>query len=186
MTIKDIVRTAAVLLDRTDIKDYLDGNFDGVAEETTQSLTTLTELANLVISELAESYIPAVKSEEVFASNNRIYYSTLSEKPLKILKVKDGFDNPIRFSYSPEYILTDRQNVIVEYEYLPTAKSLEDDICYSEREVSPRIIAYGLAAEYSIVMGEFNQAVTWHKRYTDGIATICLPENKNLKARSFV
>ncbi len=186
MTIREIIRTASVLLDRTDVVNYLDESISDPSNETLQAIDTLKELANLVIKELAESYIPAVKVEDVTLSDNRLYYSALSATPLKILKVRNKSGEEIGFGYTPEYIIVDRSVVTVEYEYLPEYYALDDQTCYSEKDVSTRIIAYGLVAEYSIVMGEFNHAVSWHKRYTDGVAGICLPQNKNLRMRSFL
>ncbi len=186
MTIKDVVKIASVFLNRNDIKEYLDGQNGDVLEQTESDLSILVDLANVVINELACSYVSARKSEDVLPKNGRVYYKDLSESPLKILSVKDKNGVEISYGYSYEYISVKNIPLVIEYEFSPKSKGLEEDVCYLENQVPARVIAYGLTAEYSIVMGEFNQAVTWHKRYTDSIAQICLPQNKKIKTRGWL
>ena len=75
------------------------------------------------------------------------------------------------------------QKVLVEYEYAPDKVGLDDEICYMEKDVPVRVIAYGVAAEYCITEGDFDQAVMWHKRYTDAISDICVPKNTRAAKR---
>lgn len=186
MTIKDVVKLAAIFLNRKDINEYLDGQIDTPLEQTKNDVNTLANLANVVVNELACSYVPAKKSEDVLPNDERVCYKDLSERPLKILRVLDRKGVEQTYSYSYEFIRVKNIPLTIEYEYSPREKELDEEICYQEKDVPARVIAYGLVAEFSIVMGEFNQAVTWHKRYTDSIADICLPKNKNVKIRSWL
>ena len=50
--------------------------------------------------------------------------------------------------------------------------------------ITPRVLAYGVAAEYCITEG-IDEAVTWDKRYKDGIAA-AKRSPKSIKSRRFL
>ena len=77
------------------------------------------------------------------------------------------------------------ENLVVEYQYSPTNYALEDEIGYTEKDISSRVIAYGVASEVCIIEGEFEQAVMHHKRYVDEIALLTMPKNAMIKQRSW-
>ena len=185
MTIRKIASMVATFIGWRELKNYIDTDEGYYGECVEKAKQTLTELTNVVINELACSYIPALTVEDVTSVNGRVYYNTLSKTPLKVIKVCDKFGNELAFSSSPEYITVGSLAVTVEYEYAPEAVGFNDNICYMEKDVPARVIAYGVTAEYCIVDGDFDQAVMWHKRYTDAVADICLPKNATVKRRSW-
>jgi hypothetical protein len=187
MTVKEVLKTTAMLLGREDVSEYLDGTNENIGEDTLSSVNVLVGLINLVISELSNSYIPLVKAETVSVSGGKIYFSDLSETALKIQKVFVGADKEINFSYHPEYIAVDGQTEVrVQYEYMPSNRGLDDEVGYSERQVARRVLAYGTAAEFCITEGSFDKAVMWHERYVEELKSICLPINSKIKTRSWV
>lgn len=183
MTIREIIGTVATFTGRKDLKTVIETGEGYYGESVSYAAEKLTELANLVIDELACSYIPAVTAEDLKSTGGRIYYKDFTKTPLKVLKVSDLQGNRLDFSYSPEYITVNVQSAAVEYEFLPEAYKIDDEICYSEKDVPKRVLAYGVTAEFCITEGDFDEAVTWHKRYIDALSDICLPKNKNVKAR---
>lgn len=183
MTIKEILKTVATVTSRKDLKEYLENGEGEISENTQETVNSLIELTNLVINELACSYIPSVTLEEVTPKAGRIYFKDLSKTPLKVLRVVDTAGSNLSFKIFPEFITVDMQKVLVEYEYAPDKVGLDDEICYMEKDVPVRVIAYGVAAEYCITEGDFDQAVMWHKRYTDAISDICVPKNTRAAKR---
>lgn len=184
MTVKEIIKTSATLLGREEVVKYIDGG-QGDAD-TLSKVNVLTRLINLVINELAGSFIPMIKSEEISVLNDKIYYKDLSENLLNIVSVTDMHGNEISYEKKHEYIAVNLKNAIVEYEYLPANYGLEDSVGYEENQVSSRVLAYGLAAEFCITEGAFDEAVMWHKRYADGIERLCIPSSRSIKGRCFI
>ena len=92
----------------------------------------------------------------------------------------------IDFSLDGSYLLTNAYKCVVEYEYAPKNYGLDDDIGYTEQDISLSALAYGVTAEYCITQGLFEQAVMHHKRFVDNVAEICLPKNKKIKSRSWL
>lgn len=67
-----------------------------------------------------------------------------------------------------------------EYPETPVASSIED----AEAKffgISPRVLAYGIAAEYCIIEG-LDEAETWDGRYKSGLSLAARPKIK-IKAR---
>jgi len=186
MNIKEILKITAVLLNRENVIGYLNGNVNSISNETLVTVNNMTSLANLVINELSTTYIPMVKIEKVNSSAGKVEHKQLSERVLKIINVYDQSMNNCSFTVTAEYLKVNKSVVNVEYEYLPSNYGLDDEIGYNEKDVSPRVLAYGVCAEFSISEGRFDEAVLWHKRYVDAVSEICLPKNTTLKQRSWV
>lgn len=184
MTVKDIIKLTAVLLGRENIVLY---NHDDKADSNTlYQVDVLTRCTNLVVNELASTYVPMIKREQVNSNGGKVNFSELSENALKILKVYDVNGNELECKFHPEYLQANKSVGEILYRYIPSNYGYTDIMGYKETEVPARIIAYGVTAEYCLTERMFEDACAWHKKYMDGIAEICSPKNVTLKKRSFV
>lgn len=184
MTIKNIIKLTAILLGRENVVDYLQTG-DGDTQ-TLYQVDVMTRCANVVLNELACTYAPMVICEIVNTKNGRIYYSEFKEVLRKIRRVTGLNGKDASFEKHTEYLSVKEPCVTVEYEYVPCNYGTDDIVGYSETSVPTRIIAYGTCAEYCLTERAFDDAVIFHKKYTDGIAEICSPKNIKIKERSFV
>ena len=213
MQLKEIIKNASLMLGKSDVVKYLDGDFssdddydDGYYEEdggiygeeeidtagadTLEAVNLMVNLSNLVINELACTFIPLVAEEQIVFSNQKAYYKNFKKKVVKILGVFDLSGRKLDFIDKTEYILVNSalastQTLMVEYQYSPDNYALTDEIGYSEMQISARTIAYGVASEVCISEGDFDQAVMHHKRCVDEIALITMPKNATIKQRSW-
>jgi len=185
MTVKDVLKSASNMLSRQDVCAYLDGANQG-GQDTLPTIGIMTSLLNLVVSELAGTFIPMVKREEIDATDGKIYFTALTERCVKILSLRDQKGVEINYVHTPEYMQLSAQKVVVEYEYIPPNYGLEDQIGYDQNQVSVGTLAYGLCAEYSISKGCFDEAVMWHDRYVQSVCEHRKLKNGMVKKRSFV
>ena len=79
MTVKDVLKSASNMLSRQDVCAYLDGANQG-GQDTLPTIGVMTSLLNLVVSELAGTFIPMVKCEEIDATDGKIYFTALTER----------------------------------------------------------------------------------------------------------
>ncbi len=190
MKIKDLLKTAALYLKESKVLEALDGGDEGIAAADTNTLekiNVMTRLANLVISELASSYILMKKCEKISLIGGKFYYTSLSETPIKILSVKT--DSGEELIHNVKHLYTEvfgATEVVVEYACYPSNRGLDDETGYTEADVSSRVLSLGLVSEICLVEGRFDEAVMWHKRYEAGIEAICTPKNKRIRERSFI
>ena len=185
MNLKDVIKLSAVYLGRENVLKYLDGNLGSSHDVVMSQVDTLTRCANVVISELASTFIPLIKREKVVAINGKLYYSAFSETPLEILGMYDGEEQE-EYKILPEYIEVKKTILTVEYKYLPPNYGLTDEIGYSEQELPLRILAYGTTAEFCLTEKSFDESVMWRKRFSDAIAMMFAPKNRKIKQRSFI
>jgi hypothetical protein len=186
MIIKDVIKLSATFLGRENVVRYLE------TEEQTSDLNllatvdTLTRCANLVINELAVSYVPMLKKERVKAKGGRVFYSDLSERVLEIMGAFDLDGNQIYFKQSPEYIETSYDEYMVEYACLPLNLGINDKTGYDEGRLPARVIAYGVTAEFCFTEHAFDESVLWHNRFTGALSTMLSPKSKIIKPRRFI
>ena len=86
----------------------------------------------------------------------------------------------------PSYLKTQPGKVCVTYTYAPEKKELLGTSDFSAA-VSTRLIADGMAAEYAIATGLFEDAAVWDKKYKEGIrAAYRLQKCKRIRSRRWV
>ncbi len=183
MTVKEIVRLSAIYLNKENVVRYID---DGVDNDALSAVNTLTVCANIIINEIATSFVPMTTREQVEIKNGRVYFSDLSQTPLEIIGVYDNSGDKLSFKSDGESIKIAATATCIEYKYLPPNYGLTDKIGFKDTDVSLRLMAYGTVAEYSLIERAFEESVTWRNRYVDALSAISLPQNKTVRARSFV
>lgn len=218
MQLKDIIKKVGLMINNSDVVRYVDeeckvedywledqeyedqwiieewwkdGYYDDgteISSETYEAVNLVVNLSNLVINELACTYVPMVIEEQLSFVKGKAFYKDFSKRAVKILGVKDPSGVQLDFDDKPEYVqvpFRTNQTLSVEYQYSPDNYSIMDKIGYTEKDVSARVIAYGIASEYFIYQGDFEKAVIYHKRYVDEISMLTLPKNAKIKQRSW-
>ncbi len=184
MNVKEIIKISCLLLNKQNVLDYLSGGSPDSA--TLSTVANMSSLCNLVINELACTYVPMTKQEKVNFQSGKVYYTDLTERAVRIIDVTDTNGNSTPYQVTAEYVKCNYNASNIEYEFIPPNYDLEDEFSFSNPKVNARVLAYALCAEYCITEARFDEAVTWHKRYVDEICEICFPKNKSIKQRSWV
>ena len=184
MKVKEVVMAAAVELGVADgVKKYLDG---GVSETGEKDVGLLLTCFNLVENELALDYLPLIAEDELTSATGVVEYSVLANPVVRILSVEDEWENSVKFKLFPSYLKTQAGKVKITYTYTPSEKTIEDDSDYVT-QVSVRLFSYGVAAEYLLAIGEFEQAAVWDRKYKEAIeAAYRMLPCKRIKSRRWV
>ena len=182
MKVSDIILVAAKLINEEDIiKGVTD---DANATETARKKTELmVTLINLVVTELAGSFVPMKKIEKFYSAERRAAFSDFSEKVLEILAVYGANGKEINYELHPTEVSVATEEFSVSYSYVPSAYDINGVIGYDETEVPAYVLAYGLAAEYLLTERRFTEAVAWHARYENAVKKLCAPKNVTAKNR---
>ena len=186
MTLKNIIKATCAMLNREDVLEYLNDTNYQPTNDTLSALNIMVSLVNLVIGELAGTFIPMVKTETMQVKNGKVKYADLSERCVKVVGVLGKNGEKLTYKHTPEFIVVSGEEVSVCYEYIPPNYGLDDEIGYAEDEVSVATLSYGLSAEYAISKGNFDEAVMWHERFVNSVASKRKLKNSSVKARSFV
>lgn len=143
----------------------------------------LLRMVNSVVSEICGEYFPLRKTEEA-ESGGEIPLSSLSERLRQVADIKKE-GRRVGFRLLPFCIRTEAGRVEVDYFYLPAAAEDEQ----SELELSPlldaRAVALGVAAEYCLCSGLYEQALAFDRRFRDSLAALAPHRERRLPERRF-
>lgn len=185
MKLYDILVTSAILLGKNDAVGYLGTTNPNKDFETLVTVDNLTRAANIVVSELAFTYLPMIKEERMQVENGKIKFEDLSEKILDLIGVYDR-EQEIKYKLRSDRIEVDADSVTVKYSYLPSNYGVQDEIGYKESEISARILAYGVNSEYLLMEHAFEESLMWRDRYTKALEKLILPKSTKIKGRAWV
>ena len=166
MGVKDIVVLAAGLLGLGDqVQDELNGDGSKTLVE------SLVRCYNIVEKQLAVDYLP-LTAEETFSSETGVVeFKNFSKKPVRILRATDGWGNDLPFKLFPEYVKTQQGKIVFFYAYVPEEKTIEQEAEVA-LQITDRLIAYGVACEYALACGLFEDASVWDKKFKDAISAV--------------
>ena len=183
MKVKDIVLLAATQLG---IADEVQAYLDGEEENGERNAALLLTCFNVVENELALDYLPLYAEEKINTETGKIVYSDLVHSAVRIVKVTDEKGESIPYKLYAEYLQTQAGKVTVRYTYTPESKETDGESDFAS-PVSERLLAYGIAAEYSLSMGLLSEAAVWDKKYKESIEAIrSLQSGKRMKSRRWV
>ncbi|MBR2024000.1 MAG: hypothetical protein IJ996_05765 [Clostridia bacterium] len=161
MKIRDIVTTVAEELGLTAVISYLQGVSNTSGETETNNLV---RCYNLVEGELAVDYLPLYAEDEIWTDTGAVFYTELSKKAVRIVAVTDENGNGVPYKIFPEYLKAQAGKICVRYSYVPTEKGLEEDSDY-QLLACKHMLVYGVATEYCLATGLFEEAEVWEKKY---------------------
>ncbi len=187
MKLSDIIKTTAMYLGRNDVISYLEDTSTTrtATANVLELINNLTRCSNLVINEIASSYIPMYKEENFEVNNGKILFTSFTESVSGIVEVFDEFGVNVSYKVFPEHIEVNESNVKVKYKYLPSNYSIDEEIGYTENIVPSRIIAYGTASEYCLLERSYQESLMWRNRFNDGLSVLLTPKNGLVKNRRF-
>ena len=180
MTVKEILLAAATELN---VLDEVEGYLSGTSTEGEAQANALLRCFNLVENEVALDYLPLLAEDEMETETGTIYYAKLSREAARVVGVWDEWGNAVPFTLFPDYLKTQPNKVRVRYTYLPREKTFKDKSDFT-LQASVRLFAYGVAAEYALASGLFEEAAVWDQKYKDAIkAAYCAKPSRRLRSR---
>lgn len=183
MQVREVLIAAAGMLGRTDIACFLKRGIGSDLNALEGEIEALLRCYNLVETEVALHYRPLRRIETLRSADGKIHYSRLSKRPVKVEKVtKDGVSVP--FAMLVETLQTASGEVEILYRYAPEHKTEDGESEFSAGEL--RALALGVACEYSLCAGLYEQAVTWDRRYRDELSALCRPRSGQMPAGRWI
>ena len=166
MKVIDIIIAAATELGMEErVRAYLSG--DSVEGET--DARSLLRCFNLVENELALDYLPLIAEDDFETATGAVAFEKFKHKVARVLKVTDKAGQAVPFKIFPSYVKVDAGEWVITYSYMPEEKSFTDESDYMTG-ASILLFVYGIAAEYLLAAGAFEESAVWDKKYKESIA----------------
>ena len=184
MTVKDIIKTVALLLNRKDILEYLNSGATENYLKVLEDVNALVDCYNIVSEEIASTYYKFKAVETLSPQNGVVKCSEFTNNPLAIISVKGLNEKTISYKILPSEILTDEKTVVVEYYYVPSKKTLDDISDFTATSIKNRILAYGVATEFLLIDGAFEESSVWHEKFINSLKVVLINDKrKRIKGR---
>lgn len=186
MQVRDCVEFAAEVLDAQNAVKYLKSGETNEYDNVSDIIETLLTAYNAVADEIARDFIKLTRSESFCVTGGEVRYSKFSDNPLKILSVKGANGNAVTAKIYPDKILTDAGEITVEYLYSPSARKIDDESDFTYTVIGERTVGYGVAAEYALMRGMYEQAVIYNEKFVDALKNALFGRKKpKIKGRAW-
>lgn len=171
MEIINILKNACVFLKKDELLEITElGGEETSTEAQQKELNLLFRCLNLVYNSVATDYIPLIKTENITSINGEILFSSLGEKILDVKRIEDKYGIRVNYKLYPDKILTIDGEVNITYSYEPEElEELTSTMESFSEKINERVIAYGVAMEYSFISGLHDDASIWEKRFKDSL-----------------
>lgn len=168
MKLEEVINAALTYLGENDYEAGKDKAQD-------DKIKLLVRCANIMLTEVAQEYIPLADECEVSAKDGRFSYEEVPRRVCRIISVKDKDGNNVRFrqrSFSCNVNKDGR--LTVEYRYLPETAAIGDD-CDIDPSVSEKTLALGVCAEYCMISGMYEQSEGFAERFRQDMRSCVRP-----------
>ncbi len=184
MKVKDLIGAAAQTLG---IEEEVGKHFEGIQTAVGEKdVELLLACFQRVERELAIDFLPLLAEDEVVTATGIVEYAALQRAVARVFCVEDEWGNSVKYRLFPQHLKTQAGKVKVIYGYLPTEKTVEGESEY-ESSLVQNIFVYGMAAEYSLAVGELTEAKAWEEKYKESVqAAYRTRPCKRLRSRRWV
>ena len=183
MLVRDIIKAAALQIG---LYEEIVAYYAGEKADFKDEVALLLECFNHVENELALDYLPLHEEEQVAAAQGVIFYDSLKKKATRVIKVTDLSGESVAYQLFPTKLKVAPGEYRVRYAYAPSVKGLEDQTDF-QLSVSERLFAYGIAAEYFLLKGAYQEASAWNVKYKEAVAAAChYKQSKRISSRRWV
>ena len=170
MTVKEILYKADLLLDANLPQVFFQGQSSdsAVIEQANDHalLQKLVKCVNLVCDEIATEYFPVVQTQTVKVADGQIDFAQFDSKVQGIDSVKDERGKNVNFCYTQHGIgnLPCKQ-ASVRYRVAYQWTDFWGEVYFGSPQVTSRVVAYGVVAQYYLLCGNYDQAKSWSARF---------------------
>ncbi len=170
----EIIKLACIFSDNESLSDKISEETmadyeNSFTDKEKTSLNRHLDCLQSVQDEIITEYKPLI-FEECFKSENfKILTSAFSKPVFEILSIKDLKGRKVKFKVYPNYIMAFSGMVEIRYSYKCTLENMSSEV---ETDIPPRILAYGVAREYLLRQGLYDDADIYENRFKDGLKII--------------
>ncbi|MBR5012562.1 MAG: hypothetical protein IKY15_01340 [Clostridia bacterium] len=173
MTVKEILRSAILFSNKPELLALStfcaeSQTLPSVAQQA--EIDLFVQCFNFVYKEIASTYFPLLEKEEITFKDNKFYFSDLSKTLISIKKLYKNRKNIKHYVY-PDHIYAETDTATIVYASLPKNFALEDEVNLFGGRVLEQVMAYGVAREYAVILGNFSDADVWEARFKTALET---------------
>ena len=173
MTVLEIVKSVASTLELDDVLNST--QLGGPGQQSvgaTAIIDALVRATNMVVQDIAYTYINLMNTEKLKITNGQIPYSLFALPVIEIVKVSSASGNTLKFRAYPDSIeLTQKDgDAVVSYSYAPEViNNLNQEIPSFNTKLNSECLSFGVCAEYLFMQGIYDDARMWESRFKNNL-----------------
>lgn len=188
MTVKSVIKLACLFLGLDEISECNVFNTSGESPTKVEQkeIDTLVRCLNIVLQEIATSFIDVVGEKDVDFKNGKYPLNEIDDKFLEVLYVSVN-GKKIKFKEKMDFLFADADSAKVVYRKYPQIVDIDDTCPNFNFKLAEKTLAYGVALEYSFVNSLSDEASIFENRYKNDLL-IATRKNgeKRLKCRRWL
>ena len=188
MKAKEILKNVCVYLGKEDLllSNIFETDGEDISEQDQQDLNKMLKCLNFIIQEIASDYLPILKEKEICFTNGEIDIYDIDPNIQEIVSIKSKFGKNLKFKYLNNKIICLVTNATITYKVYPNEIGMEDNVESFGGRLSARVIAYGVASEYSYLEMLYDDAAIWENRFKNALLISCRKKGEiKLKKRGW-
>lgn len=186
--LKNILLKTSELVNRNDLISTLkeSNSIEDIDDSNmTIEISKMISYCNYILNDIFENYIFLEKEESINTNEDgNIYYSNLTQKPIKIISIKSSQGNNLSYKIYSTYIYTNipNQEFIVNYNYIPNEISNFNDTIELPINLNYKTICYGIASEFLASKDQFEKSEFWKTKYLYEIFKLKIKKERRFKS----
>ncbi len=176
MLVKDIILKACIFTANDELANLVEEG-GGLDEEMQNLLDKFVKCFNLVRNEIASEYEPLLKEEIVETEKGKILFSSLQEKVVEVVSVKDMNDNSLVFKNFDNYVEVNCPKVKIYYNAYPQTLTIDGEF---NSTLPERVYAYGTAREYYFIESLYEDASIWDERFKNSLQNLIRKKSQTI------
>ena len=180
ISVREVITLAAKALGRDD----LCGAINAAGSQPSGEVASLLHCFNMVENEIALDYFPLKHTETFSTVEGGVLYQRFSKSPISIISVCSETGEELSYELRADKLVLSASaaRVVITYSYIPTTKTMSGVSDFTMK-VSARLMAYGVACEFCLTSGKFQEAAMWESKYKDALRAAGILR-KTLRTRS--
>ena len=175
MTTKQVLSLACMFLGKEELLEceYFTKTTDyNLTESEEKELDYLKRCLYLITNEISTDYLPIYAEKAVDFLNGELALGSIDSNIYEIVKITDKNGKNIRFKIYDNIIYANVDKAIIKYTKFAKEVDLNGDCEDFSGKIPDRVLAYGVAMEYSFVCSLFDDATIWENRYKNALLVL--------------
>lgn len=182
MSVKEVIKQVAIMLQLYDVIDADLDNYDNLNEQTKRDINIIVSCINEVLCDISTDYLLLETTETIKVVDGSFDLANLKEVFYKLVK----FESNHAYSITYNSLQTKDGVYKMTYNYLPNIVKLSDNITYDNR-LTIYGLSYGVAKEYCLVCGNYAESEMWESKFVNAMQIACRkPCSVNLAKRRWL
>ena len=130
----------------------------------------VSKCVQTILQEIAQDYLHCIFSEKLsLKAGEKFFFSKLSKCIISMRNLlKNDCSVPFKL-FNDGFVVQEDGEYTVIYNYLPIIDGESSVISEFSPSLTDRVVSYGVAAEYLLLEGRYDEASLWDGRFRDGL-----------------